>query len=115
MSKTEIDLEDVIVKDIASKLLETIPLEQRQQILESSLNETLKHALGKYRVENAIRVNVEEYMIEYVKNEKVQERIREATHKSVDILLNGVIYAIVIGAQGQLQNTYAKLVEEGKC
>ena len=112
MAKAEIDLNDLIRKDIASKILETIPIEQRQQILENSLTKTLEEVLHSYNVERAIRVDVEEYMTEYIKDTEVQERIRKATFSAVDKLMDGVIKAIVIGAQENLQSTYRKLVKE---
>lgn len=110
--KAEINIEELISRDIASKILETIPDEQRQQLLEKSLTKTLENILSPWNVERTIKADVEEYMVEYVKKPKVQERVRIATHKSVDVLLDSVIKAIVIGAQDRLQNTYAKLIKE---
>jgi len=114
MDELKIDVEELITKDIAAKLLETIPVEQRQQILEASLNRTLENVLTSWNVERALKVDVEKYMVEYLKKPEVQERIKQATIKGIDELMNGVVRAIVIGAQNQLQNTYTKLIKEGK-
>lgn len=114
MTELKIDVEDLITKDIAAKLLEAIPIEQRKQILEQSLINTLGKVLSRYQVDNVIKADVEKYMVEYLQDPEVQKRIKLATIKGVDELMDGVTRAIVIGAQDQLQNTYRKLVKEGK-
>lgn len=114
MTSVDIDIEDLIRQDIAGKLLETLPEDTKQQLLERSLTKSLENVLSSWSVEKAIRLDVEKYMVEYIKNDDVQRRIREATFKSVDVLLDGVTKAIVIGAQDKLQNTYAKWVKENK-
>ena len=110
----KVDIEELIKQDIASKLLATIPIEQREQLLEASLNKTLESVLSAWSVERVIKADVEKYMVEYLQNPDVQLRIKEATIKGVDVLMDGVAKAVVIGAQEQLQNTYAKLVEAKK-
>jgi len=114
MNKIELNIEDLITKDVASKLLETISMEDRQRILEASLIKTLDSVLNSFQVERVIKADVEKYMAEYLQNVDVQKRIKLATIKNVDILMDGVVNAVVIGAQERLQNTYAKLVKQGE-
>ena len=114
MAEIKIDIEELITKDIAGKVLENVSMEQRHQILETALTKTLEKVLGHWQVHTAIQVDVQRYMVEYLKKPDVQERIKAATIAGVDELMDGVARAVVLGAQERLQNTYKQLVKEEK-
>lgn len=114
MANVDIDIEELIGKDIASKLLENIPSEMKQQLLEKSLTKTLEDVLKPWNIEQAIKTNVNEYMIDYITRPEVQEKIKIATNEAMDELINGITNAIVIGSQERIQNTYSKLVKVSK-
>ncbi len=104
------NMEKAIMCQVAGKLLDTIPEEEKKKILEQSLAKTLGCILSPWKVEEAIKKDVLRYMEEYVKDPEVQERIKIATQQSFDQLMNGVIQTIVIASQDAYKSEYRKLI-----
>ncbi len=107
-----VDIEEVIRYQVAQKIIDTIPEEERKKILEASLAKTLHEALKPWVIENVIKKDVEKYMIEYLKKSEVQERVRKATEEAVDNLMNGVISVIISKSQDGIKSSYVKFLKE---
>lgn len=112
MTTIDVDIEELIGKDIAQKVLENIPKDVKEQLLEKSLNKTLTEVLKPWNVQQAIKADVNGYIIEYVQKPEIQEQVKIATREAVDELLLGITKAIVMASQERIQNTYSKLVKE---
>lgn len=100
------DLEKAILCQVAGKVIDALPEEERRKILEASLTKCLQEILKPWHVQGAITDDVNRYMIEYLKQPGVQERIKVATEKSVDQLMDGVINVIVAGSQDAIKSGY---------
>lgn len=111
----EIDeIEDIVRTKVAQQIIETLPESERRKILEASLVKTLKDVLSSYQVEKAIKNDVERYMVEYIQNPEVQERIKKATFESMNKLMQGVINVIISRSQDGIKSDYAKFVEKSE-
>lgn len=104
-------IEKAILADVARKVIETMPEEKKREILEVSLSECLKDILKPWNVKDAIKDDVHKYMVEYIKQPEVQERIKVATQKSADELMDGVIRSVVISSQDAIKSSYRKFIE----
>lgn len=110
----EVDVEDIIKYQVAEKIISLMPESERRKILEASLAKTLHDALRPWNVEKAIQEDVEKYMVFYLKQDEVQQRIKIATEKAVDKLMNGVISVIISKSQDGIKSNYEKFVKEQK-
>ena len=110
----DVDIEQAVLTQAACKVLDGLPTDTKKQLLEQSLTKSLGNILSPWDVQRAIKIDVERYMVEYIKDPAVQERIKVATRESMNILMDGVIHAVVIGAQDNLRNTYNQLVKQEK-
>ena len=107
MDKDDImeNLEQIILYQVAQKVIDSLPEEQRRKILEASLVKTLGDILSPWDVQKAIGNDVNRYMIEYLKHSEVQERIKKATEETVE-LMDGVIETIIVTSQGAIKSNY---------
>ena len=62
-------------------------------------------------MQKAIEEDVNRYMVEYLKRPGVQERIKDATEKTVDKLMNGVIEIIIATSQDAIKSNYKNFIE----
>ncbi len=108
----DVNVEEIVRIQVAQKIIETMPEEERKKILEASLTKTLQEALRPWTVENAIREDVNKYMAEYIKQSEVQQRIKKATEKNVDKLMEGVIYTIIENSQNAIKSEYEKFIKK---
>ncbi len=108
----DVNVEEIVRIQVAQKIIETMPEEERKKILEASLTKTLQDALRPWTVENAIREDVNKYMVEYIKQSEVQQRIKKATEKNVDKLMEGVIYTIIENSQNAIKSEYEKFIKK---
>ncbi len=106
------DIEKIVLADVAKKVIETLPEEERRQILEASLTKTLSEIMKPWNVERAIKDDVNRYMAEYIKQPEVQERIKLATQKAVDRLTDGVINAIIVASQDAIKSQYKEFINK---
>ena len=108
------DMERAIMCQVAGKLIDALPEEERKKILEASLTKTLRDMLKPWNVEKAIENDVKIYMAEYIRQPEVQERIKVATRESFDNLMSGVINSIVAASQDTIKSEYRKFIEPEK-
>lgn len=104
-------MERAILCQVAGKLLETLPEEEKKKILEASLTKTLQELFRPWHVEQAIKDDVNKYMAEYIRDPKVQEKIKMATRDAFDKLMDGVINCIVIESQNSIKSEYRKFID----
>jgi hypothetical protein len=107
-------MEKAIMCQVATKLLEALPEEEKKKILSASLEKTLHDVFRPWNVEQAIKDDVNKYMAEYVREPEVQERIKAETRKAFDKLMEGVINAIVVSSQDSIKSEYRKFVDPKK-
>lgn len=108
------DIEKAILCQVAGKVIEAIPEEERKKILEASLTKCLQEILNPWHVQDAIKDDVNRYMKEYLKRPDVQERIKVATEQAVNKLMNGVIRVIVAESQDAIKSGYKEFMEKEK-
>ena len=104
------DIEEIILTQVAAKIIDTIPEKEMKKILEVSLATTLKDILSPWNVKDAIEADVNKYMLEYIKRSEVQEKIKLAAENNVDKLMDGVIETIIVSAQDSIKSKYVKFV-----
>ena len=107
-------MEKAIMCQVAGKLIDALPEEEKKKLLEVALTKTLKEIFRPWNVEKAIENDVKIYMAEYVKQPEVQERIKIATQEAFDKLMSGVISAIVTSSQDAIKSDYRKFIEPEK-
>lgn len=100
------DLEQIVLYQVAQKIIGTLPEEQRIKILEASLVKTLYDVLRPWDVKKTIEEDVNRYMVEYLKRSEIQERVKNATENTVDRLMNGVIETIIATSQDAIKSNY---------
>lgn len=106
------EIEQIILTQVAQKVLESLPEEQKRKVLEMSLEKTLGEVLRSWHMEQAIKDDVNRYMNEYIKRYDVQERIKIATQGAVDKLMEGVIRSIIIASQDNIKSKYEKFLKK---
>lgn len=106
------EVERIILNDIAKKVIEVMPEDKRREILEASLSQCLKDVLKPWNIKGAIEKDVNAYMMEYIKQPEVQERIKISVQKSVDELMDGVIRSVVISSQDAIKSNYRKFIDK---
>lgn len=104
-------MERAILCQVAGKMLESLPEEEKKKILETSLTKTLQDVFKPWHVEQAIKDDVNKYMAEYIRDPEVQEKIKMATRDAFDKLMEGVINSIVIESQNSIKSEYRKFVD----
>lgn len=109
-----IDIEKVILSQVAQKVIESVPEDVRIKILEESLTRCLKEILKPWHVQEAIKNDVNRYMVEYLKRDDVQKRIKEATERNVSELMDGVIRIVISESQEAIKSSYKKFLKEEK-
>ncbi len=107
-------MESAIMCQVAARLLEALPEEEKKRILGVSLEKTLKEMFRPWIVEQAIKEHVTRYMAEYVREPEVQEMIKKKTRDAFDKLMDGVIDTIVISSQNDIKSEYRKFVDQKK-
>lgn len=114
MDKDDImeNLEQIVLYQVAQKVIDTLPEEQRRKVLEASLAKTLDDILRPWDVQKAIEKDVNRYMAEYLRQPEVQERIKKATEDAVDKLMNGVIETIITTSQDAIKSNYKNFIEK---
>lgn len=105
-------IEEAILCQVAGKVVEALPEEERRKILEGSLTKTLSEILRPWTVKEAIEADVHKYLIEYIKQPEVQQRIRIATERAFDELMTGVINSIIHASQDAIKSQYRKFLEK---
>lgn len=95
----ELDIDKLVKAQIARK------------VIEASLTKTFQEVLKPWRVEKAISSDVNKYMVEYLQNEEVQNRIRESTKKAVDELISGVVRVIISNSQRGIKSEYQEFMK----
>lgn len=106
------DIEQIILADVAKKVIDALPEREKIKILEVSLTATLKDIMRPWNIEKAIEKDVNRYMEEYLKRTDVQARIKISVEKSVDELMDGVVRVIVEKAQDGIKSNYAKFIKK---
>ncbi len=107
-------MEKAIMCQVAAKLLDALPEEDKKKILEASLEKTLHEMFRPWVVEKAIEIHVTRYMNEYVLESDVQEKIKKKTRDEFDKLMDEVINSIVISSQNGIKSEYRKFVDQKK-
>lgn len=107
-------MEKAIMCQVAGKLLDALPEDEKKRILAASLEKTLHDMFRPWQIEQAIKDDVNGYIAEYVKEPEVQKKIREETRKAFDILMKGVIDAIVVSSQDTIKSEYRKFIDPKK-
>ena len=108
------NMEKAIMCQIAGKLLEAIPEEEKKKILEKSLIKTLSDTLSSWQVESAIKKDVLKYMEKYIQDPEVQNRIKISVQRSFDQLIDGMILTIVAASQDAYKSEYRRFMEVEK-
>lgn len=106
------DIEQIILSDVAKKVIDTLPDKEKTKILEMSLTATLKDVMKPWNIEKVIEKDVNRYMEEYLKRTEVQERIKISVEKSVDELIDGVIRVIIEKSQDGIKSNYTKFMKK---
>lgn len=107
-----INLDKVILNDIARKVIDTLPEEQKIAILRESFAKTLHEILRPWNVEHAIKDDVNRYMVEHIKRPEIQDRIKKETEKAVDKLMEGVIQSVIISSQDAIKSQYKRFIDK---
>lgn len=66
------DVEQIVLYQIAQKVIENLPEEERRKVLEASLAKTLDDILRPWDVQKVIEKDVNRYMTEYLSLPEVQ-------------------------------------------
>jgi uncharacterized membrane-anchored protein YjiN (DUF445 family) len=106
------NIEQIVLYQVAQKVIETLPEEDRRKVLEASLVKTLDDVLRPWDVKRVIEDDVNKYMVEYLKRPEVQERIKKATEDMVDKLMDGVIETIIATSQDAIKSNYKNFIEK---
>lgn len=61
------NIEQIVLYQVAQKVIDTLPEEDRRKVLEASLVKTLDDVLKPWDAKRAIEDDVNKYMIEYLK------------------------------------------------
>jgi hypothetical protein len=107
-------IEEAILCQVAGKVIDALPEDERRKILEGALTKTLNDVLRPWAIKEAIEADVHKYLVEYVKQPEVQERIRVATENAINELMTGVINSIIYASQDAIKSRYDKFIEEEK-
>jgi uncharacterized membrane-anchored protein YjiN (DUF445 family) len=100
------DVEQIVLYQVAQKVIEVLPEEERRKVLVASLTKTLDDILRPWDVQKAIEKDVNRYMMEYLGKPEIQDRIKIATERTVDKLMNGVIEVIISSSQDAIKSNY---------
>lgn len=110
----EVNVEEIVKLQVAKKIIESLPEEERRKVLEASLAKTLHEVLRPWNVEQAIRDDVNKYMVNYLKRPEIQEQIKSVTEKAVDKLMQGLMDSIIYESQDHIKSNYTKFIEKPK-
>lgn len=108
------NIEKAILCQVAGKVVDALPEEERKKILEASLTKCLQEILKPWHVQGAIKDDVNRYMKEYLRQPLVQERIKVTTEQAVDQLMNGVVRVIIAESQDAIKSGYREFIEKEK-
>lgn len=87
----EVDIEEIVNKQIVADVLAKIPEDKRNAMLEQSLTKVLNNVFHTWEVEKAIKLDAEKYMAKYIKKPEVQDRIRAGVVLAFDRILEGMV------------------------
>lgn len=65
------DIEKIILCQVAGKVIDALPEEERRKILDASLTKCLQEILRPWHIQGAIKDDVDRYMKEYLTSEEV--------------------------------------------
>lgn len=105
-------IEEAIMCQVAGKIVDALPEEEKRKILEGALTKTLSEALRPWAIKEAIEADVHKYLVEYIKQPEIQKRIRTATENAFDELMTGVINSIIYASQDAIKSQYKKFIEK---
>lgn len=106
------DIEEIVLYQVAQKVLENLPEDKMRKILEASLAKTLHEIMRPWDVQKVIEKDVNKYMADYLIRPEVQEKIKLETEQAVDNLMRGVIYTIIYNSQEAFKSQYKHFVEK---
>lgn len=89
MSSVEINLEAVLIREVAAQLLAKMSPEERESILKSAIVSKLVN-IDSWEMKKAIEAETTRLAAEYIKEPDIQVKLRETAIAKVNELINGL-------------------------
>lgn len=85
------NIEEIINKQIVANVLEKIPDNQRNALLEKTMTKALEGVFSTWQVDRAIKEDAERYMAEYIRMPEVQAKIKAGVEEAFDRILSNMV------------------------
>lgn len=112
------ELEASIRTSMATAFLQSLPDDTKTEILAASVERTLQELCSSYLMKSEIEAQLQEYMrvyiVEYLKDPKVQDRLKELAHEAVDIVHEAVLASMAQDVQRAMKSKYMDFVKDMK-
>lgn len=109
----EIDIEGIINAEIVKEVFDRLDPDIKTKVLEESLTHALTDVFSKWNVERAVRADAERYMLEYIEQPHVQERIKNSVQLSMDAVLSNMVDAFEQQINKTIKNEYSSFASKG--
>ena len=109
----DIDIEGIVNKEIVREVFDKLDPDIKTKVLEESLTRALTDVFSKWNVERAVKEDAERYMLEYVKQPHVQERIKNSVQISMDNVLCNMTDAFERQIDKTIKNEYNSFASKG--
>ena len=110
----ELNIEKIVNAEIVREVFDKLDPKIKTEVLEESLTCALTDVFSKWNVERAVKEDAERYMLEYMKQPQVQERIKNSVQLSMDSILSNMVDAFEQQINKTIKNEYSSFASEGE-
>lgn len=110
----ELDINEMVQRQIVADVLAKIPTDQRDALLEKTMTKSLESVFNKFNVEGAIRVDAERYMAEYIKKPESQAKIKAGVEEAFDRIISNMVTTFEKRIDETLSSNYVSFARKSK-
>lgn len=108
------DIQTMITKEIAGRVVSSLPVEQKNMIIADAVRDILVRELrhGDYKIEAMLREYALTHAKEYAQTPEIQEELKRKSHEAVDSILDGIVKNIGKAIEDDIKNQYSRVLSE---
>lgn len=108
------DIQTMITKELASKVVSALPDEQKNMIIAEAVKDILAREVrsNDYKISDILRNYALAYAHEYAQTPEIQAELKRQAHEAVGSILDGIVRNIGKAIEDDIKNQYSRVLSE---